>query len=202
LDRFEREFSAPDFPGWEERKTMKASEFSDAQKAFILKQGADGTPVQAICRKAGISQATYCNWQKKYDRLLPTEMRRQEDEKHQTAKAGSGSLAGPRDAAGCHPPKALRPARKRGWWTRPVATGTCQSEDPAERSRSTPPPEQAQFQRIAGLEVALARIDVLRHADLARGASTFIFANEMDRHVPFLAALPETIKQVLDHCLV
>jgi putative transposase len=37
---------------------MKASKFSDAQKAFILKQGADGVPVADICRKAGISQAT------------------------------------------------------------------------------------------------------------------------------------------------
>jgi putative transposase len=55
---------------------MKASQFSDAQKAFILKQGADGTPVAEICRKAGISQATYFNWKKKYDGLLPSEMRR------------------------------------------------------------------------------------------------------------------------------
>ena len=38
---------------------MKASQFSDAQKAFILRQGADGVPVADICRKAGISQATY-----------------------------------------------------------------------------------------------------------------------------------------------
>ena len=37
---------------------MKASQFSDAQKAFILRQGADGVPVADICRKAGISQAT------------------------------------------------------------------------------------------------------------------------------------------------
>jgi putative transposase len=29
-----------------------------------------------ICRKAGISQTTYFNWKKKYDGLLPTEMRR------------------------------------------------------------------------------------------------------------------------------
>jgi len=50
---------------------MKASRFSDAQKAFILKQGADGMPVADICRKAGISQATYFNWKKKYDGLLP-----------------------------------------------------------------------------------------------------------------------------------
>jgi putative transposase len=55
---------------------MKASRFSDAQKAFILKQGADGIPVADICRKAGISQATYFNWKRKYDGPLPSEMRR------------------------------------------------------------------------------------------------------------------------------
>lgn len=55
---------------------MKASKFTDAQKAFILKQGADGHPVAEICRKAGISEATYFNWKKKYEGLLPDEMRR------------------------------------------------------------------------------------------------------------------------------
>jgi putative transposase len=55
---------------------MKASRFSEAQKAFILKQGTDGMPIANICRKAGISQATYVNWKKKYDGLLRTEMRR------------------------------------------------------------------------------------------------------------------------------
>ena len=55
---------------------MKASRFSEAQKAFILKQGADGMPVADLCRRAGISQATYFNWKKRYDGLLPTEMRR------------------------------------------------------------------------------------------------------------------------------
>jgi putative transposase len=55
---------------------MKASNFSDAQKAFIIKQGEDGTPVAEICRKAEISQATYFNWKKKYAGLLPTEMKR------------------------------------------------------------------------------------------------------------------------------
>lgn len=60
---------------------MKASKFSDAQKAFILKQGADGIPVTEICRRAGISQAIYFNWKKKYDGLLPTELKKQlEDE--------------------------------------------------------------------------------------------------------------------------
>ena len=55
---------------------MKATRFSDAQKAFIVKEGADGMPVADICRKAGISPATYFNWKKRYDGLLPNEMRR------------------------------------------------------------------------------------------------------------------------------
>ena len=55
---------------------MKALKFTDAQKAFVIKQGEEGTPVAEICRKAGISQATYFNWKKKYDGLLPTEMKR------------------------------------------------------------------------------------------------------------------------------
>ena len=65
---------------------MKASKFSDAQKAFILKQGADGMPVADICRKAGIGQATYFNWKKKYDGLLPTEMRRLRQLEDENAK--------------------------------------------------------------------------------------------------------------------
>ncbi len=55
---------------------MKASRFSDAQKAFILKQDEEGVPVAEICRKAGISQATYFSWKKKYGGLLPSEMKR------------------------------------------------------------------------------------------------------------------------------
>ena len=71
---------------------MKASRFSEAQRAFILKQGADGMPVTNICRKAGISQATYFNWKKKYDGLLPHEMRRLkrlEDENNKLRKVGA-----------------------------------------------------------------------------------------------------------------
>lgn len=55
---------------------MKASRFTDAQKAFVLKQGEDGVTVSDICRKAGISQATYFNWKKKYSGLMPSEMKR------------------------------------------------------------------------------------------------------------------------------
>ncbi|SHF49971.1 putative transposase [Ruegeria intermedia] len=55
---------------------MKASKFTDAQKAFIIKQGEDGTPVAEIRRKTGISQATYFNWMKKCAGLMPSEMKR------------------------------------------------------------------------------------------------------------------------------
>ena len=55
---------------------MKASRFTDAQKAFIIRQGDEGTPVAEICRKAGISQATYFNWKRKYSGMMPSEMRR------------------------------------------------------------------------------------------------------------------------------
>lgn len=58
---------------------MKASKFTDAQKAFVIKQGEEGTPVAEICREAGISQATYFNWQKRYGGLMPSEMRRLRD---------------------------------------------------------------------------------------------------------------------------
>lgn len=54
---------------------MKASRFTDAQKAIVIKQGEEGTPVVEVCRKAGIGQATYFNWKKIYAGLLPTEMR-------------------------------------------------------------------------------------------------------------------------------
>ena len=59
---------------------MKASKYSDAQKALIIKQSEEGTPVAEICRKTGISQATCFNWKKKYAGLLPTEMKQLEDE--------------------------------------------------------------------------------------------------------------------------
>jgi putative transposase len=55
---------------------MKKSKFSEAQIAFILKQAEDGTAVGEVCRKAGISEATFYNWRKKYAGLMPSEMKR------------------------------------------------------------------------------------------------------------------------------
>ena len=55
---------------------MKVTKFTNAQKVFIIKQGEEGTLVAEICRKAGISQATYSNWKKKYAGMLPTDMKK------------------------------------------------------------------------------------------------------------------------------
>ena len=55
---------------------MKRSRFSEQQIAFILRQAEEGTRVEEVCRKAGISEATYYNWRKKYGGLMPSEMRR------------------------------------------------------------------------------------------------------------------------------
>lgn len=55
---------------------MKRSQFTDQQIAFILRQAEEGTTVEEVCRKAGISIQTYYRWRKKYDGLMPSEVRR------------------------------------------------------------------------------------------------------------------------------
>ena len=55
---------------------MKTTKFSEGQIAFILRQAEEGTASAEVCRKAGISEATFYNWRKKYGGLLPSEMKR------------------------------------------------------------------------------------------------------------------------------
>ena len=55
---------------------MRASRFMDAQKAFILKQGAEGMPVAELCRKHGISDATFSTWRSKYGGMAASDARR------------------------------------------------------------------------------------------------------------------------------
>ena len=65
---------------------MKASRFTEAQIAFVLKQAEDGASVAEACRKAGISDATFYNWRKKYAGLLPSEMKRLRQLEEENAK--------------------------------------------------------------------------------------------------------------------
>ena len=55
---------------------MKRSKFTEAQIAFILRQADEGTAIGEVCRKAGISEATFYNWRKKYAGLASSEMKR------------------------------------------------------------------------------------------------------------------------------
>ena len=55
---------------------MKKSKYTDEQIAFALKQAELGTSVDEVCRKMGISDATFYNWRKKYGGLGPSEVRR------------------------------------------------------------------------------------------------------------------------------
>lgn len=55
---------------------MKKSKLSEEQIAFILKQADTGITIDEICRKAGISDATFYQWRKKYGNLGVSELRR------------------------------------------------------------------------------------------------------------------------------
>ena len=55
---------------------MKKSKFTEEQIAFALKQAESGTRVEEVCRKMGISQATFYAWRKKFGGLGVAELRR------------------------------------------------------------------------------------------------------------------------------
>ena len=55
---------------------MKRSKFTDEQICFALKMADTGTKVSEVCRKMGISDATFYNWKKKFGGLTPSEVRR------------------------------------------------------------------------------------------------------------------------------
>lgn len=44
---------------------MKRSKFTESQIAFVLKQAEEGTAIAEVCRKAGISEATFYNWRQR-----------------------------------------------------------------------------------------------------------------------------------------
>lgn len=55
---------------------MRKSKFTEEQIAFALKQAESGTSVEEVCRKMGISQATFYLWRKKFGGLGVSELRR------------------------------------------------------------------------------------------------------------------------------
>ncbi|ACD95154.1 transposase IS3/IS911 family protein [Trichlorobacter lovleyi SZ] len=55
---------------------MKKSKFTEEQILFALRQAETGISVAEVCRKMGISDATYYTWKKKYGGLGLSELRR------------------------------------------------------------------------------------------------------------------------------
>lgn len=55
---------------------MKRSKFTEARIAFAIKQSEIGIRVEEVCRKLGISEATFYNWKKKYGGLGVSELRK------------------------------------------------------------------------------------------------------------------------------
>jgi putative transposase len=54
---------------------MKKSRFTEEQIVFALKQAELGTSVPDVCRKLGISDATFYTWRKKYGGISPSELK-------------------------------------------------------------------------------------------------------------------------------
>lgn len=65
---------------------MKKSKFTEEQIAFALRQAESGTTVGEVCRKMGISEATFYNWKKKYGGLGVSELRRLKQSEEENAR--------------------------------------------------------------------------------------------------------------------
>lgn len=54
---------------------MRSSRYSDEQIAMALRQAEVGTPVGEICRKLGVTEATFYRWKKRFGGLGVSELR-------------------------------------------------------------------------------------------------------------------------------
>ena len=59
---------------------MKRKRYSDEQIAFALRQTETGVSVEEICRKLGVSEATFYRWKKQFAGMGVVEIRRLKQE--------------------------------------------------------------------------------------------------------------------------
>jgi putative transposase len=55
---------------------MKKTKFTEEQITLALHRAEDGMPIEEICRKLGIANATFYRWKQKYGGLLPSEVKK------------------------------------------------------------------------------------------------------------------------------
>lgn len=55
---------------------MKAKQYTEEQIITVLKEAEAGAKVADLCRKYGMSDATYYNWKTKYSGLTVSELKR------------------------------------------------------------------------------------------------------------------------------
>tara|TARA_E500000081_G_C6080470_1_gene327471 strand:+ start:72 stop:341 length:270 start_codon:yes stop_codon:yes gene_type:complete len=65
---------------------MKKSRFTETQIVSILKEADAGMKVEELCRKHGISSASYYNWKKKYGGMDASEIKRLKELEEENAK--------------------------------------------------------------------------------------------------------------------
>lgn len=65
---------------------MKRSRFTETQIISILNEADAGMPVKEVCRKHGISDATYYNWKSKYGGMSASELKRLRETEEENAK--------------------------------------------------------------------------------------------------------------------
>jgi putative transposase len=65
---------------------MKSKRFTEEQIIGVLKEGEAGAKTKELCRKYGISEATFYNWKAKYHGMSVSEARRLKDLEAENAK--------------------------------------------------------------------------------------------------------------------
>ncbi len=65
---------------------MKRSRFTETQIISILKEADVGMSVKELCRKHGISDATFYNWKSKYGGMSASELKRLREIEQENAK--------------------------------------------------------------------------------------------------------------------